>query len=161
MYMKKKFNPIVVFIQEHSRLLLLLKKLNATAQSIEKEGVKTKSVKTIIAVIKVLEEEISYHNVMEEEALFPVLEQYVEGPTELLIDEHKLMKKKFLNLKKTLAQTQLPNASKLISQKLAINIRETVQVFVNHIHKENYILFPLLKRFLSKEELDKVASKMM
>ncbi len=161
MYMKKKFNPLVVFIQEHSRLLLLLKKLNATAQSIEKEGVKTKSVKTIIAVIKVLEEEISYHNVMEEEALFPVLEQYVEGPTELLIDEHKLMKKKFLNLKKTIAQTQLPNASKLISQKLAINIRETVQVFVNHIHKENYILFPLLKRFLSKEELDKVASKMM
>ncbi|MDP2208116.1 MAG: hemerythrin domain-containing protein [Bacteroidota bacterium] len=158
--MKKKFNPLVVFIQEHSSLLLLLKKLNAAAQSIEREGVKTKSVKTINDVIKVLEEEISHHNVMEEEALFPVLEQYVEGPTELLVDEHKLMKKKFLILKKTLAQTQLPNASKLISQKLVINIRETVQVFVNHIHKENYILFPLLKRFLSKEELDKVASKM-
>ncbi|MDI6803087.1 MAG: hemerythrin domain-containing protein [Bacteroidota bacterium] len=158
--MKKKFNPIVVFIQEHSSLLLILKKLNAAAQSIEKEGVKTKSIKTINDVIKVLEEEIIHHNVMEEEALFPVLEQYVEGPTELLVDEHKLMRKKFLNLKKTLAQAQLPKASKLISQKLVLNIRETVHVYVNHIHKENYILFPLLKRFLSKEELDKVASKM-
>lgn len=158
--MKKKFNPLVVFIQEHSSLLLLLKKLNAAAQSIEKEGVRTKSIKTINDVIKVLAEEIGHHNVMEEEALFPVLEQYVEGPTKLLIEEHKLMKKRFLSLQKTLAQAQLPTASKLISQKLVANIRETVQVFVNHIHKENYILFPLLKRFLSKEELQKVASKM-
>lgn len=158
--MKKKFNPLVVFIQEHSSLLLHLKKLNVAALSIEKDGVKIKSVKTIIDVIKVLEEEVGHHNVMEEEALFPVLQQYVEGPTELLIDEHKLMRKKFLNLKKTLAQVQKQKASKLISQKLVSNIRETVHVFVNHIHKENYILFPLLNRFLSKKELEKVASKM-
>lgn len=149
-----------MFMQQHTSLLLLLKKLNAAAQSIEKEGVKTKYIKTINDVIKVLEEEINHHNVMEEEALFPVLEQYVEGPTELLIDEHKLMKKKFLILKKRLAKTELTNSSKLISQKLVLSIRETVQVFVNHIHKENYILFPLLKRFLSEKELEKVASKM-
>ncbi len=149
-----------MFMQQHTSLLLLLKKLNAAAQSIEKEGVKTKYIKTINDVIKVLEEEINHHNVMEEEALFPVLEQYVEGPTELLIDEHKLMKKKFLILKKRLAKTELTISSKLISQKLVLSIRETVQVFVNHIHKENYILFPLLKRFLSEKELEKVASKM-
>lgn len=158
--MKKKFNPLVVFIQEHSSLLLHLKKLNAVANAIEKEGVKIKFVKTINDVINVLEEEISHHNVMEEEALFPVLEQYVEGPTELLINEHRLMKKKFLSLQKTLAQVQNPKTSKLISQKLVTDIRGTVQVFVNHIHKENYILFPLLKRFLSKEKLEEVASKM-
>lgn len=158
--MQKKFNPLVVFIQEHSSLLLHLKKLNAVAQAIEREGVKIKFLKTINDVIKVLEEEISHHNVMEEEALFPVLEQYVEGPTKLLVDEHRLMKKKFLSLQKTLTKVDHSKPSKLIAQKLVKDIRGTVQIFVNHIHKENYILFPLLKRFLSKEKLEEVASKM-
>ena len=36
-----------------------------------------------------------------------------------------------------------------------------VQLMVNHIHKENQILFPLVKRFLTKEELRKVAQKMI
>jgi len=32
---------------------------------------------------------------------------------------------------------------------------------VNHIHKENEILFPLVKRFFTKEELRKVARLML
>jgi hemerythrin-like domain-containing protein len=36
-----------------------------------------------------------------------------------------------------------------------------VQLMVNHIHKENQILFPLVKRFLTKEELREVAQRML
>jgi hemerythrin-like domain-containing protein len=36
-----------------------------------------------------------------------------------------------------------------------------VQIFVNHIHKENHILFPLVQKFLTKDALREVARRMV
>ena len=36
-----------------------------------------------------------------------------------------------------------------------------VQLFVNHIHKENHILFPLVQKFLTKDALREVARRMV
>jgi len=46
-------------------------------------------------------------------------------------------------------------------RELAMIGKNVVQIFVNHIHKENYILFPLVQEFLSKYELREVARKMI
>jgi hemerythrin-like domain-containing protein len=36
-----------------------------------------------------------------------------------------------------------------------------VQLLVNHIHKENYILFPLVQKFLTRDALREVARRMV
>jgi iron-sulfur cluster repair protein YtfE (RIC family) len=36
-----------------------------------------------------------------------------------------------------------------------------VQLFVNHIHKENHILFPLVQKFLTKDALREIARRMV
>ena len=39
--------------------------------------------------------------------------------------------------------------------------QRVIQLFVNHIHKENYVLFPLVQQFLTKEELREIAREML
>jgi hemerythrin-like domain-containing protein len=38
--------------------------------------------------------------------------------------------------------------------------RRVIQIFVNHIHKENHILFPLVQKFLTKDALREVARRL-
>ena len=45
-----------------------------------------------------LADEVDVHNRHEEEALFPVLERYVEGPTEVMRDEHRMLKRELKKL---------------------------------------------------------------
>ena len=91
------------------------------------------------------------HNLKEEKALFPVIEKFVEGPTISLKDDHAKMFKLYKKLIRSLkVLKELPND--LVSRtELFDASNEIVQLMVNHIHKENYILFPLVKKFLSKK----------
>lgn len=154
-------NPLSVFILEHAGLLVQLKKLNTTAKSIEIKGLSPKSINTVNVVLSILEAEITQHNKIEENALFPVLEKHVEGPTQILREEHKLMFKSFTQLHAALNHVKNGKVNSVLLNELVKSIREVVQVFVNHIHKENYILFPLLNKYLTKDELKTVARKMV
>ena len=51
--------------------------------------------------------EVSVHNKREEEALFPVLERYVEGPTQLMRDEHKILRREFRKLRTTVTRLEM------------------------------------------------------
>ncbi len=160
--MKNYINPLAIFISEHADLLVHLLKLNSVTKSIKKNGLSKKSLDIIAHVMATLEYEIGHHNKLEEDALFPILEKHVEGPTQLLKDEHKQMFISFAKLYKVFNKV---NKAKINTKKdvelLTTSTQEVVHIFVNHIHKENYILFPLLKRFLTKEELHKIAEKMI
>ena len=48
-----------------------------------------------------------------------------------------------------------------VARDLARVSRGMVQLFVNHIHKENHILFPLVQKFLTKDALREVARRML
>lgn len=158
--MTKIKNPLIIFINEHTELLVNLKKLNHLNQAIKNYGFTVKSLKAVDDILKKLEHEISHHNKLEERALFPVLEKYVEGPTTLLKEEHKLMKNKFKRLHNVIRKAKMEKVTSVHFDELTLSIGEVIQVFVNHIHKENYILFPLLNRFFTTNELNKIAKKM-
>lgn len=158
--MSKIKNPLIIFINDHTELLDNLKRLNNINQVIKKYGFTGKSLKALDDVLKKLDHEISYHNKLEEIALFPVLEKYVEGPTILLKEEHKLMQKSFKRLHNVIRKAKKENVTSVHFDELTLSIGEVIQVFVNHIHKENYILFPLLNRFFTTDELNKIAKKM-
>ncbi len=158
---KKGIDPIAQLMQEHDHALQHLSALNVATQSILADGFSDVQFRKVTTALEFIEEEISVHNKSEEEALFPVLERYVEGPTALMREEHRQMKKKFVVFRKAVVRLKGRPEDKIAAEELLSISKVIVQMFVNHIHKENHILFPLVQKFLTKDALREVARRML
>lgn len=159
--MRKTTDPIAQLMQEHNEALLQLKILNRAAKAFAEEGYSTKEFGRMASALKFIREEVSVHNHKEEAALFPVLERYVDGPTRAMREDHRQLKAGFRRLSTAVSRVNANRDSFAAIKNLSSVSRSVVQLFVNHIHKENYILFPLVQRFLSREELREIARKMI
>jgi hemerythrin-like domain-containing protein len=159
--MSKQVDPFARLMKEHDGLLVQLKKLNAAASRVSRNGFSRADLRQIRAVLEFLDEEVSIHNKKEEDALFPMLEQFVEGPTQLLRNEHKKLSGLFDKLTEAVKKVEQHPDSFSALKKLETAARRISQLFVNHVHKENNILFPMARRFLSQEVLREVASRMV
>jgi hemerythrin-like domain-containing protein len=159
--MKSSTDPIAQLMQEHDSALLQLKRLNKAVFSLSTEGYSAKYFGHIKSAMRFIQEEVRTHNRKEETALFPVLERYVEGPTRVMRSDHKKLAKDFLKLRDAIKRMDHNRDSFSAIKQLRTVAGDVVQHFVNHIHKENYILFPLVQKFLSKEELREVATRML
>jgi hemerythrin-like domain-containing protein len=158
---KKAADPIAQLMQEHDETLRHLQRLNRASKALSENGFSKLHFDQILSSLKFIHEEVNHHNWKEEEALFPVLERYVEGPTRIMRKDHRELYTKFAQLRSAVNRVGKSRKNVQAVQELAEMCRDVVQVFVNHIHKENYVLFPLVQRFLSREELREVAKKMM
>src|SRR6266852_2595920 len=159
--MKYSTDPIAQLMQEHNDALLQLKRLNRAVHGVSVEGYSSKNFRQIDAALKFMEEEVTVHNRKEEDALFPVLERYVDGPTRIMRSDHRKLRKGFGRLSSAVERVRKQRDSFSSIRRLGTVTRDVVQLFVNHIHKENHILFPLVQQFLSKEELREIAKKMI
>jgi hemerythrin-like domain-containing protein len=161
MPLKKHIDPIAQFMQEHDEALVQLSSLNKASKALEESGFTQDAYFRLLRAVEFIEEEVGIHNKREEEALFPVLERYVEGPTKLMRDDHKLLAKEFRRLRRAVNRLVKNKSSKAAARDLASVSRNIVQRMVNHIHKENHILFPLVQKFLTKDALREVARRMV
>ena len=157
----RHIDPIAQLMQEHDQALVQLSSLNKSTRAIAENGFSPEAFRRVLSALEFIEEEVSVHNKSEEEALFPVLERYVEGPTKIMRDDHKEMKKEFRRLRRAVEKVAKDKTSKAASAELAAIAKVIVQRFVNHIHKENHILFPLVQKFLTKDALREVARRML
>ncbi|MBS4028696.1 MAG: hemerythrin domain-containing protein [Ignavibacteriales bacterium] len=153
-------DPIAEFMQEHEDAVKHLHTLSDATKSLALNGFSKDAFKKVIAGLSYMKREVGDHNKKEENALFPILERYVEGPTKIMRDEHKILYKQFVKFEEAVGTVKKnPNEDKSLQRLVSLS-RSIVKIFVNHIHKENYILFPLVQKFLTKEELREVAKKM-
>ena len=159
--MKRNTDPIAQLMQEHDEALVQLKLLNKAVSAFSENGYSSKYFSQIKSAMRFIQEEVSVHNHKEEAALFPVLERYVEGPTRIMRNDHKKLAKGFIKLRDVIKRVEKHRDSFSAIKQLKTVAKGVVQLFVNHIHKENYIIFPLVQKFLSKEELREVATKML
>ncbi len=159
--MRKSADPIAQLMQEHDDALFQLKLLNRAVNAVARDGYSARHFRQIAAALRFIEEEVSVHNHKEEAALFPVLERYVEGPTRIMRGDHKKLRAGFTQLNIAAKRVNSSRDSFAAIKHLSRVAKSVVQVFVNHIHKENHILFPLVQRFLTKEELREIAKKMI
>ena len=161
MALARHIDPIAQLMQEHDEALVQLSSLTKSTRAIAEHGFSQDAYRRVLSALEFIEEEVSVHNKSEEEALFPVLERYVEGPTKIMRDDHKEMKKEFKRLRRAVEKVVRNKTSKEASAELAAIAKVIVQRFVNHIHKENHILFPLVQKFLTKDALREVARRML
>ena len=158
---KKHIDPIAQFMQEHDEMLVHLSSLNKATTSLSQHGFSVDAFNKVTAALRFIEDEVGVHNKREEEALFPVLERYVEGPTRLMREDHKNLKKEYLKLRQAASRLNKRKESKTAALDLETTAKGIVQRLVNHIHKENHILFPLVQKFMTKDALREVARRMI
>ncbi|MEK7671336.1 MAG: hemerythrin domain-containing protein [Bacteroidota bacterium] len=158
---KRHIDPIAQLMQEHDEALLKLSMLNKATRSIAENGFSDDAYAKVLLAMEFIDDEVSVHNKSEEEALFPVLERYVEGPTQLMRQDHIILKKEFVRLRKAVNKVAKKTTNKEAAKDLYSTAKHIVQLFVNHIHKENHILFPLVQKFLTKDALREVARRMV
>lgn len=159
--MKAAHDPIAELMHEHDEALVQLKLLNKAVTAISRDGYSSAHMRHIATALRYINKEVNDHNHREEEALFPVLERYVEGPTRILRNDHKELRKGFAQLSECVRNLERNRDSFSRIKRLAAISKRIIQLFVNHIHKENYILFPLVQRFLTTEELREIAKTMI
>jgi hemerythrin-like domain-containing protein len=154
-------DPIAMFMKEHDAALVQLRILKKSAEEIKKKGYTEKVFKQLLKATEFVDEEVRVHNGKEESALFPIIERYVDGPTNVLRDDHVRMAKIYKKLYYSINTLKTSHDDKTARVELFDAAESIVQLMVNHIHKENLILFPLVKRFLTKEELREVAQRLL
>lgn len=158
---KRNIDPIAQLMQEHDEALVQLSALNKATRSIAENGFSDDAYRKILLALDFIDDEVTVHNRSEEDALFPVLERYVEGPTQLMRQDHKVLKREFTRLRRAVARLEKNKEDKAPAQELREIAKHIIQLFVNHIHKENHILFPLVQKFLTKDALREVARRMV
>ena len=159
--MVQKIDPIARFMQEHSVTLLQLSALTRATRSLVEQGFSSDAFARTVSALAFLQDEVSHHNAREEAALFPVLDRYVEGPTAVMRQEHRVLKLELRRLKRAVESVSQKRTSRRAIKELGGQAQVVVQQFVNHIHKENNILFPLVQKFLTKDALREIARRMM
>jgi hemerythrin-like domain-containing protein len=159
--MKQPTDPIARLLREHTDALIQLRQFQKAIRGVREEGYTRKHARQIATALAFLDQEVRIHNRREEQALFPVLERYVDGPTRLMRADHAKLRKRFLLLRAAVAAVERKPDSFSAIRRLASIAHDVNQLFVNHIHKENYILFPLVRRLLPKEELREIAQKLI
>ncbi len=155
-----RIDPIAQFMQEHDQALVQLSHLRKASSTIAEDGYAPDPWRRLVKAIEFIQDEVTDHNQREEDALFPVLERYVEGPTELMRGEHRILKKEFSRLQKAFKSLEKDHENHKAAENVAEISRGIVRIMVNHIHKENHILFPLVQKFLTKDALREIARRL-
>lgn len=158
--MHLRIDPIARFMLDHDKALAQLASLGKATRSLEEKGYSTHAHQHVRSALRFIEEEVTIHNKNEEEALFPVLERYVEGPTVLMRKEHTELRREFRLLRKAVVRFEREQNNRRRIKELVSISKTITQLLVNHIHKENYILFPVMQKFLTKDALREIARRM-
>lgn len=154
-------DPIALLMKEHEEALSRLHRLKKDAHDLKKKGYSEKTFKSLLKAVEYVDEEVRVHNKHEEDALFPVVERYVDGPTSVLRDDHAKMAKIYKKLNYSIKALKENHDDATSRLELCDSAEEIVQLMVNHIHKENQILFPMIQRFCTKEEIREIAKKLL
>ncbi len=114
--------------------------------------------------VTALEEDIRRHFAKEEEALFPVLSEYIgseHGPIEVMLNEHETIRRVFRGWKTLVSELREHSGThrELSLRGVTASGYEAIHLLRVHISKENQILFEICDASLSPEEKKQVAEK--
>ncbi len=164
-------DPIKILKQEHHDTLHRLEMIERTLQYLESLPNETAQKRRRIEQLRLrdwiheLSHRMSLHFMMEEEALYPVLAEYVgeeHGPIEIMIQEHALIKSRF-----TLWEARVNTLCKMTGLMRETALKgvtsvghQTIAELRLHISKEDQILFKICEVSFSEEEKHWVSQKL-
>jgi hemerythrin-like domain-containing protein len=145
-------DPIDALYDEHEAALRELERLRTSATGLGRPD----AVGEMEGALRFLETEIRAHNQWEEDYLFPKMELYLgpHGPCTVMRAEHRQLWEFYDHVGPLLEAVKRGTASVDESAQLSRVALSIVDLLVQHIAKENQILFPMAKQLLGPADLD-------
>ncbi|HEX6853236.1 MAG TPA: hemerythrin domain-containing protein [Candidatus Polarisedimenticolaceae bacterium] len=145
-------DPIDALVVEHEAALRELERLRVAATRLDQPG----ALADFEGALRFLETEIRAHNQWEEDHLFPKLELYFgpHGPCVVMRAEHRQLWDLYAHVGPLLDAVKGGTASAEEGAQLARVASSIVDLLVQHIAKENQILFPMAKQMLRPDDLE-------
>jgi hemerythrin-like domain-containing protein len=169
--MEEKQSPTKLLKEEHQAILLKLELMEYFLQYLrapleETTPERTEVEKTLLKDLAFsLERKIGPHFRKEEEALFPILAEYIgkeHGPIEAMVHEHDKIRAAFFHWKKSLPS--LCRRTELMDEAFHRTVIDPglkiVGLFRRHISKEDQILFEISESSLTEKEKKEVIDRM-
>lgn len=157
----KESNATRSLRDDHENVLANLNRLDKSLQALATDtNSDVRGAKRALAqAVDFLQQELELHLRKEEEALFPPLEAIIGamgGPTAVMRAEHQSLRTKNGELQ-TLVK-ELPSGDDKLSAEASRQLKGVADYIItllrDHIHKENFILFPMSNQMLSGATLD-------
>lgn len=144
--------PTEILKEEHRLVLVMLQVIDAVCAKLDKgETVDDGHLASIIDFIRTFTDQC--HHAKEEKLLFPALGKVglpaTDGPVAVMLSEHALGRSLARGMDEALAAMKSGNASG--ARAFAENARKYVALLVNHIDKEDHVLFVMADQRLSPE----------
>ncbi len=121
----------------------------------------TFSIELYQVALEQIEQELNVHFVQEEQLLLPILESYLisnqVGPSAKLIDEHRSINKKFVEVKQLFENFQKVQDNNENKIALTKQMNLLAYLVMKHIEKEDHYLYPMLSLIFTKEEKEKIS----
>ena len=147
-------------VNEHDGILLMLQIMDRVCDRIEKnEPVDPRHLEQIVEFLMVFADQC--HHAKEEEVLFPALVESglpeQGGPISVLKREHNAARSFIQGLGEGVTEYQ--SDGKSARAKIIRNARSYRTLMMQHINKENTILFPLADAYIGKERQDAICQE--
>jgi len=155
-------NPLLRLSNDHEEVLEVLAKLKSDLADVERK-VEMGVLARVKEICRYFEQPVNLHIRLEEEALFPILEQYLPregGPIAVMLYEHSINREFLKEFEETLLLLRRVPESMALRDRLLDIGRELVQLLTGHIHKEERILFVLANLNLSLSQKKEMLSQM-
>lgn len=149
-------DPIASLKQDHVRILGYLEELRQGVSRLG-SGTTPQAAASLRKTVETLAREIDRHSLkMEEQALFPSLEEAIGpmGPIAVMLADHREIDSRLPRLLEE-AKKERPDVA--LIRNLAGFL---LDILPPHIQKEDFILYPMAQRGLSREQMDRVRAKM-
>ncbi len=164
-------DPIEILKQEHQRTLQGLATIERTLQYLDSLPSSTALKRCLVEQSRLrdwvneLSQRMLLHFLMEEEALFPVLAEYIgkeDGPIGVMLEEHLKIRSALLNWKRgvnVLCKLTGSARDRVLREVTSVG-NQTIAQLRLHMSKEDQILFKICDASLSDEEKKQVTQKL-
>ena len=145
-------DPFEILLQDHAEFLKHLIILKNATDNIKSNGFSYEAFEEIAESAQYIDKEIREHNLKEEKYLFPLIERHVDGPPNVMMNEHRELWRAFKTLTDCVKEIEDLHVNGTSVPTLIRTAHYIVSLLEEHMRKENDVLFPMAKRVLTPKE---------
>lgn len=154
-------DPLENLMREHGLELDWVLHLENAAQSIETNGFSVEAFQMIAESARTIGKTIFSHSEREEEYLFPLIENHIEGPTALMRQEHRKLWEVYGTVMKFVLEVENGRLCDFSVRGLVQMTKFLAEYLSGHIQRENTILYRMARRLLTNDEVQQLRTAMV
>jgi len=154
-------DAIDTLTRQHEEGLKQLDILGKSTRELRDKGYSEEVMERVVSSLNFIDAEIREHNRKEEEFLFSLLDQLLspQGITYVMRSEHQKLWDSLTRLRVLAVELKKDRQDKKAIEEIDHTAGFVGGLLTAHIDKENNILFPMARKFLSEGQLSQIAKQ--